>query len=197
MQKTMFYKNNEDRDNTVTGSRFYLLPLIRYINLCVWFYFYFLDVIALVGLSLESKFQRLCFSVNELFGGCPFSQVCSIYICRDLPSRFGQELHHEYWGDRRVPVCLSPRLQLPGGSELLQHHQGGRGKCWPLSWKGWVGTDLGGGGSRMSDIILRVSCLLAAKTRGTGGRYRLGRRMTDTQGALGCHLQKKKVHILW
>lgn len=40
MQKTMFYKNNEDRDNTVTGSRFYLLPLIRYINLCVWFYFF-------------------------------------------------------------------------------------------------------------------------------------------------------------
>lgn len=36
-----------------------------------------------------------------------------------------------------------------------------------------------------------------AKTRGTGGRYRLGRRMTDTEGVLGCHLQKKKVHILW
>lgn len=40
-------------------------------------------------------------------------------------------------------------------------------------------------------MILRVSCLLAAKTRGTGGRYRLGRRMTDTEGVLGCHLQKK------
>lgn len=67
-----------------------------------------------------------------------------------------------------------------------------------------MGTDLGGGGgSRMSDIILSVSCLLAARTRGTGGRYRLGRqgtggsryrlgrRMTDTEGVLGCHLQKK------
>lgn len=31
-----------------------------------------------------------------------------------------------------------------------------------------------------------------AKTRGTGGRYRLGRRMTDTECVLGCHLQKKK-----
>lgn len=57
---------------------------------------------------------------------------------------------------------------------------------------GWVQT--WGGGSRMSDIILRVSCLLAAKTRGTGGRYRLGRRMTDTEGVLGCHLQKKNSH---
>lgn len=53
-----------------------------------------------------------------------------------------------------------------------------------------AGRYLEGGGAEW--VILRVSCLLAAKTRDTGGRYRLGRRMTDTEGVLGCHLQKKK-----
>lgn len=160
---------------------------------------FFLDVFALVGLSLNSRVQRLWFSVNELFGGCPLSQVCADFLCRDLPSRFGQELHHEYWGDGRVSVCLSPRLQLPGGSELLQHHQGGRGKCWPSSWvgRGGLGKDLGGVGRRMNDTegVLLVGCKIkkikwGRENPGVLG-VGLGGRMPDTEGVLGCHLQKK------